>query len=531
MEKSRSPENGNTIAILRATTGDANLQTAETQQGFLQTIRRHKPFAAFALLALVIGAIGFAYYFLYAGKTASGADGKKSIAVLPLKPINTANRDEIYEIGIADSLIYKLISMKGIIVRPLSATRKYVDIAQDPIAAGREQQVDYVLASNYQLAGGKIRVTSQLFNVASGQIEETYKIEKDADNIFAMQDAIAGEVGNILSARFATTSSSPQAKRGTTNEEAYRLYLQGRNLTAQRGAADARKAIDYFEQAIRLDPNYALAYAGMAFAYRASGTLGGGAPREEFEKAKAAVTKALELDNNSAEAYAVRGDIKQKYEWDWTGAEKDLLRAIELEPNNDTAHALYSGLLVESGRFDEGFAEIETALAINPGSLVHQRNRGRHFYLARRYDEAIVQLKRVLEVDENFGTARGWLFLAYEMKGDYAGAYEWFMKDEKRRNSENVELFQKAYETAGWSGVRRKKLELDKQDEHQPGSNLFGIARQCALLDEKEQAFDYLNKAVEKRHSQLVMLKVDPTFDSLRSDPRFAELVRRVGLK
>ena len=183
----------------------------------------------FALAALLVVAIALGYYFLVARKTLVG--NKKSIAVLPVKPINTANRDEIYEVGIADSLIHRLSSTKGFVVRPLSATRKYADIGQDAITAGKEQQVDYVLASNYQLAGGKIKVTAELFNVASGQIEETYKIEKDAGDVFAMQDAIAGEVGNKLLARFATASSSPTAKRGTTNEEAYRLYLQGRNLT------------------------------------------------------------------------------------------------------------------------------------------------------------------------------------------------------------------------------------------------------------------------------------------------------------
>ena len=208
---------------------------------------------------MLIGALGLGYYFFSAGKTASGTDGKKSIAVLPLKPINSANRDEIYEIGIADSLIHQLGSMNGIVVRPLSAIRKYADVGQDPLAAGREQQVDYVLASNYQLAGGRIRVTAQLFNVANGQIEETYKSEKDAGDVFAMQDAIAGEVGNKLSARFGSTSSGATAKRGTTNEEAYRLYLQGIYLNDKRTTSDSRKAVEAFEQAIRLDLNYARA--------------------------------------------------------------------------------------------------------------------------------------------------------------------------------------------------------------------------------------------------------------------------------
>ncbi len=531
LEKSHSPENGNATAILQATTGGANLQTAETQNTLSQTIKRHKPLAAFALTALLVGIIGIGYYFFSARKTASGADGKKSIAVLPLKPINTANRDEIYEIGIADSLILKLGSIKGFIVRPLSAIRKYADIEQDPLAAGKEQQVDYVLASNYQLAGGKIRVTSQFFNVASGQIEETYKSEKDAGDVFAMQDAIAGEVGNILLARFAVTSSSPVAKRGTTNEEAYRLYLQGRNLTYNRKVVAARKAVEYFEQAIRLDPNFAQAYSGMAHAFITSGNLGGGLPRIEYEKAKEAVTKALELDNKLAEGYAVSGELKFTYEWDFAGAEKDLLRAIELEPNSDLAHERYAFCLSVRGRFDEAIAEAKMAQEINPNSLQHQQVDGVILYLARRYDEAIIQLRRVIEVDENHPTVYGWLWTAYELKGDTAGAYEWFMKGQKRTNSENVGLFQNAYEMSGWRGVKQKQLELQKINEQNPLTNYFAIARHCARLGEKEQAFEYLNKAIEKRQGQMIMLNVEPSFDNLRDDPRFDELVRRVGLK
>ncbi len=464
-------------------------------------------------------------------KSSTNPNKAKSFAVLPLKPINAGSRDDIYEVGIADSLIIKLGSMKGFIVRPLSATRQYTDIAQDPIAAGKEQQVDYVLASNYQLADGKIKITSQLFNVANGQIEETYKSEKDAGNIFAMQDAVAGEVTNILRARFATTSSSPMTRRGTDNEEAYRLYLQGRTLTSNRTGAAAQKAVEYFEQAVRLDPNYALAYSGMAHAYIDSGNLGGGLPREEYLKARTAVTKALELDNNLSEAYAVRGELKFTYEWDFAGAEKDLLRALELDPNDDLAHERYAFYLAVRGRFDEAISEAKTAQEINPNSLQHQHVGGVILYLARRYDEAILQQRRVIEVDENHATAYSWLSLASDLKGDNAGAYEWFMKSQKVKNSEQIAPFQKAYETSGWQGVRQKFFELQKLNEQKSSANLYAMARQCALLGDQEQAFEYLNKAVEKHQGQMTMLNVEPSFDNLRDDPRFDELVRRVGLK
>jgi len=454
----------------------------------------------------------------------------KSIAVLPLKPINAEARNELYEIGTAESIIHRLSTTKSFYVRPLSATRQYTDPAQDPIAAGREQKVDYVLASNYQIADGKIRITSQLFNVANGQIEETYKSEKDAKNVFAVQDAIAGEVGNLLQTRFATTSSGTVARRGTTNEEAYRLYLHGNNLTMKRSQADAQKAIEYFGQAIQLDPNFALAYVGMARAFGASGSLRGGRAREAYEKARAAVNKAVELDANLADVYVVRGDLKLKYEWDFAGAEKDLISAIELEPNNDLAHEAYALLLNHNGRFKEALAEIEIALEINPNSLVHQRERGRFFYFARRYDEAIVHLERVLEVDENFNTAFHWLIVAYEMKGDFAGAFEWLIKDQKQRNPERINDYQKAYETGGWQNVNRKILEFEKLNQ-QTAINHYLIARQHARLNEKEQAFESLNKALEAGQSQMAMLKVEPAFDSLRDDARFVELLRRVGFK
>ena len=526
-EREEKTLNGNEAAIWQATNGDANKQTAETRHGFSPQIRRHKPLAAFALAVLLVGSIALGYYLFSVGKTTVG--DKKSIAVLPLKPINTANRDEIYEIGIADSLILRLSSMKGFIVRPLSATRKYTDIEQDPIAAGRQQQVYYVLASNYQLAGGKIKITAQLFNVVSGQIEETYKSEKNAGDVFAMQDAIAGEVGNILLTRFATTSTSPTAKRGTTNEEAYRLYLQGKNLTYSPSAENARKGIEYFEQAIRLDPNFARGYAAMAHAYAASGMLRHNFPREEFEKARQAVAKALELDPNLADAYAVSGQLNFLYEWNYPAAEKDLLRALELEPNSDLTRKEYATFLAALGRFDEAVAEINLALEIDPNSIYIQGYRGRILFLARRYDEAILQFKQIFEVNEKFDL--GWLWTSYQLKGNDGAAYEWFIKSQKERNPERLEVYQNAYKTAGWRGVRLKHLEFEKLNDQKPSANFYAMARQCALVGDNEQAFAYLNKAVEKRQGQMFQLNVEPPFDILRDDSRFDELVRRVGLK
>lgn len=493
-------------------------------------IRHHKTYAAATLLIFLVGAIGLTYFAINRNKTLS-AGGKKSIAVLPVKPISAARGDQIYEIGIADSLIHRLSSMKGIIVRPLSATRKYADISQDPLAAGREQQVDYVLASNYQLAEGKIRITAQLFNIANGQIEETYQSgERDSSNVFAMQDAIGDEIGKRLLAWFNTTSTGLSAKRETTNQEAYLLYLQGKNLMGQRSLKAMTKAVEYFEQAVLLDPNYARAYAGLAHASVNAGAMRGGLTRANSEQIKGMINKALELDNNLAEAYAARADLTLKYEWDFPAVEKDLLRAIELEPNNDLAHWLYALLSAYRGNLDKAMEEIETAQAVDPSALMYKRDRGRILYYARRYDEAIVQLQRVIELDDNFGTAYGWLWGAYEMKGDYDTAYQSLFKFLRRTDPDRADALEKIYKTAGWQGVKREQLRFFQDNKQQFGSVFFDSAVLCVQLGEKDQALEYLNKAIEKREWAVIMLKVVPNMDPLRGDPRFDELVRRLGL-
>lgn len=321
-----------------------------------------------------------------------------------------------------------------------------------------------------------------------------------------------------------SASANPTPNRGTTNEEAYRYYVQGKNLFNQRNAEADKKAIENFEQAIRIDPNYARAYAGLARAYQGVVGLDQGWPRTELEKAKQAVEKALELDNTLGEAYAVRGSINWAYEWDFVAAEKDLTTAIELEPNNDTVQSRHAFLCVYSGRFEQALKEIETARAIAPGTPWHERDRGRILYYSRRYDEAIIQLTRSIELKQQSGSI--WLVRSYEMKGDYSGAFEAFMKTQK--DPQRIEAYRTAYETAGWQGVKRKSLEFFLLEKQKRGGHLFQIAVLYAQLGEKEQAFAFLNKLAEERWWQIVVLNVDPQLDSLRGDPRFEELLRLV---
>ena len=441
-----------------------------------------------------------------------------------------ANRDEIYEIGIADALINRLGTTKGLVVRPLSATRRYADVGQDPLAAGKEQKVDYVLASNYQLAAGKIRITAQLLEVTSGQIEETYKSEKDAGDVFAMEDAIAAEIGNLLQARFATTSSTQAGKRGTTNEEAYLLYLQGKYLLdKEETTADAKRAIELFDKAVSLDPDYAKAWAGKARAHCAFAHWGGSSSDAEFAKAEPAIGQALALDNNLPEAYGVLGIIKADYDWNFPESERQFLRAIEIAPECDNVNRWYASRLAGQGRSEEAIARIKTAIDINPNSLFHQIIYGRILYFARRYDDAITQLLRVIEMDSARPIAYSLLWRSYHQKGDYPRAYESFMKFQRsiRMNDEVLKNYETSYAKNGWQGVLLRNVEILKANNAK-GTYAYNISVLSALLDQREQSLRYLNDAVKNRSLDIGSINGDPGLDLLRDDPRFAELVRRV---
>jgi TolB-like protein/lipoprotein NlpI len=503
--------------------------------GAAQPARRRLP-ARVALsitLTLVVGSLCWLGLHFYKAGSAPPVGGKKSIAVLPLKPISAVNRDEIYEVGIADSLIYKLGAMKNFVVRPLSAIRKYADINQDPIAAGREQQVDFVLASNYQLAGGKIRVTSELLNVASGEIVETYQSgEKDAGNVFATQDQIAVEVGNLLLTRFNFKQNNPTKTRGTDNEEAYRLYLQGVYFNDKRFPEDGLKAVEFFEQAVRLDPNYARAWAGVAFSHRSLSDIGADVDiHEQHRISMEAVKKALELDPNLSEAYNALCMNKLNYEYDVSGAESACRRAIELDPNSPLAHNTYARLLFssQSRRFDEAIAEIKTAIDLDPTSIYHQIVYMFALTIARRYDEAAQQLERLAQRNPQRAVGYYWIVGGAAFQGKQSEDFERLMRFQKLSNvdEETVRIFETAYQTAGWQGVLREQAKWS----YQFNRSKYFTASIYAQAGDKDKALEYLEKTYQRREHWMAYLQVDPRFDGLRGDPRFDELIRRVNSK
>lgn len=503
------------------------LELASTNSAF-----KSKPkYLAYAIAGLILGVIGLSYNYFYLGKTGSGMDGPKTIAVLPLKPIDSANRDAIYEIGIADSLIQRINSTKGFIARPLSGTRQYMDVDQDALTAGKEQQVDYVLASTYQVASGKIRISAQLLDVATGQIEETYKSEQDAADAFAMQDAIVDEIGNRLLARFGTSASGPPAKRGTGNEAAYRLYLDGMYLYDKRTVADAQKAVEKLEQAIQFDKNYARAWAGKAHAHRSLGNFGGSlSPHEEYRKSMEALSMALVLDENLADAHSALCENKFFYEYDYDGAERECKRAIDLDPNSSLAHEIYSRYLLTRGRFDEAISEIKTAIDLEPASLFSQRTYGICLFYARRDADAVAQFKRVVEMDPNFTAIYHWLTNTLLSQGSQAEAFDFFMQSQALRKADEktLQAFRTAYQTSGWPGVGRERVRGFDESKIR---SYFLEASLTAHTGDKDKAFEYLEKSYQRREWGIPYLQIDPSLDALRSDPRYENLVSRVGSK
>lgn len=493
-----------------------------------------KPKHTTRIVLFTIGFLSAAFLLLFLSfnfqsKSSVNPNDPKSIAVLPLKQLTTENHDAIYELGIADSLIHKLSSAKNLTVRSLSAMQAYVGVNIDAIAIGKEQKVDYVLDSNYQIADGKIRVTSELINVADGSVVESFRDEQTISNSFAAQDAITANIGKSLLQKLNREPNNLLAKRYTTNEEAYRLYLSGAFLADKRNRKDVEKAIENYERAIALDPNYALAYAGLANAQTALYFVG---EREQYPKAKAAIEKALAIDDNLSEAHSYSGEIKFVFEWDFAEAEREHKRAVELNPNSSAAHRMYALLLGQPlGRFDEAIAEIKTAIDLEPASALNHRIYGQTLYYARRYDEAIAELKRSVEMDADFSTAYKFLIFSCRAMNDDAEAFEWFVQQQTKIGDkpDEIQSWKTIYAKSGWRGVFERQIEQAKEKNGK--FDYIQLAFLSIELEQRESAFAYLEKAFGERRWAMTRLKVEPRFDSLRSDPRFDDLVRRVGLK
>jgi DNA-binding winged-HTH domains len=456
----------------------------------------------------------------------------RSIAVLPFKPLVPDRRDELLELGMADTLITKLSGIKQIIVRPTSAIRKYSALDQDPIAAGREQRVDAVLDASIQRDGERIRVTMRFLNVEDGSPLWAYKYDEQSTDLFAVQDAISERVAEALALRLTGEEKRQLSKRYTDNTDAYGFYLKGRFYWNKRTHDGLSKAIEHFRKAIAIDPNYALAYAGLADCHNLQTIYSGIPPKEAFAEGKAAAIKALELDDALAEAHNSLACVKWCFEYDSAATEVMYKRALEIDPNLTPARTYYAKFLSTIGRQDEALAEIKLAQERDPVSLLVNWVSAELLHYARQHDQAIEQLLRTLDMDPNLLPAQVFLGRAYEQKGMYEEAISAFQRAVTtfRNDWRIVGLLGHAYAVAGIRDKANRILAELKKHAERSYISPFNIALIYVALDEKDQAVEWLERAFDDRSLWMVFLKVDPRLDSLRSAPRFADMLRRMNL-
>jgi len=456
----------------------------------------------------------------------------KSIAVLPFKPLVAGNRDETLELGMADTLITKLSNIRDVDVRPISAVRKYTGLEQDAIAAGRDQQVDAVLDGVIQRSGDQVRVSVRFLRVNDGSQLWSGQFQENMTQIFAVQDSISERVTSALALTLAGGERQQLTKHHTENAAAYELYLKGRFQMSRLTDDGFVKGRDYFQQAIDLDRNYALAHAALADSYVVLGGWNVATPHETFPKARDAAVKALQLDPSLAEPHATLAMVSFAFDWNWNAAEQEFKRALDLNPNYPDAHQLYGYYLAAMKRFDEALAQMQRAKELDPASLSKLAGIGEILNYIGRTDEAQQQYEKCLEMDPNSGFAHWSLGNVYLHKRMYDQAITQYKKSIPLSGTSPDEPSTLAYAYAK-SGKRKQALEtveeLIKISERRYVSWTL-IAATYAALGDHDEAFKSLQKAIEQRDGVLPFTNIDPLFEDLRSHTRYAEILKRIGL-
>jgi tetratricopeptide (TPR) repeat protein len=400
----------------------------------------------------------------------------------------------------------------------------------DPREVGRKLGVRAVLTGRLVQSGDNLSISVELVDVRTNQHLWGEQYNRKVSDLISIQEEIAKDISDKLRLRLTGEEKQRLTKRYTENPEAYQLYLNG-NFYWNKGTEQGfKKALEYFSQALEKDPKYVLARTGLADTYVLLGDSGYLPSQDAWPRAKAAALEAVGTDDSLAEAHTSVALVKEYYDWDWNGAEKEFKRAVELNPNSAAAHHWYGGFLTKMGRLDEAQPEIKKALELEPLSPIINTTLGWQYYVARQPDRAAEQLRKTLEMDPDFAPARRTLEAVYEQQGRYReAAAEWQKALTLSGNPELSASLAQDYETSGYKGVLQGWLEGLKELSKREYVSPCVIAHTYARLGEKEQAFAWLERAYQERDSRLVTLRVEPVFDRLRSDSRFKNLVQRIG--
>ena len=501
---------------------------ASSAEYLISSIKQHKiAVSVIAVLFAVAGVIGINAYLRSRDATVTIA----SIAVLPFQNVGGNADTEYLSDGLTESLINNLSQLRNLNVKSRSSVIRYQNKDVEPQLVGKELDVQAVLLGRMSQRGDDLTLNLELVETRTGNQIWGEQYNRKLSDLVAVQSEITRDVLEKLRQRLTSTEQQRVTKSYTANAEAYQLYLQGRFYWNKRTAESYQKAIDYFRQAIGKDPNYALAYTGLADCYSFLSSQGIRSPQDVFPLAKDAATRAIEIDNSLSEAHTSLAYVKLYYDWDWAGAEREYKRAIELNPNYATPHHGYAYLLISSGRTEEAIAEIKKAEAIDPLSVLFQTDHGEYYYFTRRPDEAIAQLQKAIDMDPSFVRAHFLMGRALIQKGRCDEGIAEAMKAEQMGPvGEQLGWRAQEYAACGRRAEAQKLMnELLALSKDRYVSPHWFAATQAGLGN-KDEAFKWLDQSIDLRFGPMIYLKVNPIWDPLRSDPRFAERLRRVGL-
>ena len=455
---------------------------------------------------------------------------EKSVAVLPFENLSGDPDNVYFTEGIQEEIITRVARVADLKVISRTSTARYKSSPDNLREIATKLGVANILEGSVQRTADQIRVNVQLINAATDSHLWADTFDRKITDIFAVESEIARTIAETLKAKLTGSEQHAIAARPTENTQAHQLYLKGRYFWNKRTGDDAKKSIDYFNQAIAADPNYALAYAGVADAYALLPALTAVPPRDCFPKAEAAAKKSLEIDDTLAEAHTSLASALFFYDFDFSQATVEFQRAIELNPNYATAHHWYGfEPLVSLGRFDEAIAEMKRALELDPLSLVINADLGRTYYFARRYDEAIEQLHKTLEMDPNFFFTHRHLGSVLAVKGALEPAIEEYQKAQALNNDPRVAaLLAHAYASSGNKTEALKILDQLKEFSKAQYVSASSFAVVYLGFGDKEEALRWLEQSYQDRFPEITRIKVDPFLDPLRGDPRFEALVAKV---
>ena len=462
---------------------------------------------------------------------ASQAETHPSIAVLPFADLSPSRDQEYFCDGMAEEIINALTHLEGLRVVARTSAFAFKGKHQDIREVGRKLSVGTILEGSVRKAGNRVRITAQLIKVADGYHIWSEKFDRDLSDVFAIQDEISLAIVDRLKLKLLGDEKEKMLKRYTQNPEAYDLYLKGRYHWNRRTPESLKKAVAHFEQVIQRDPEYALAYAGLADSYSMLEQVNVIPAKESFPKARELAKKALDIDETLAEAHTSLAYVLWSYDWDWIGLEREFRRAIELNPNYATAHQWFAMGLTSLGRTSEAVQETKKALELDPLSLIINTSAGFVYVCSGKEEEALRQSEKILDMDPTFVFAHFISALVCERRKRYDEAVEGYLKVGTFAGffgQEELTALREAYSSSGWTGYLRKWLEVLQQKADEGYLLHYEIASLHARLDNTKKAIESLQKAYEKRDKGLTGLLNDDAFDNLRSDPRFIEIIKKM---